>query len=283
MSGTESQNENSVERTEALNPGRLQEIYLSRLTSGLNYQRTVDEKAVRKLAENWNPRYLDPVTVSYRDGKYNVIDGQHRVAAIRRMKESGKLKFDTDVKVLCIVHTGLTYQEEAELFYRLDQCRKKLSSAQSVNALLQSGADPEINDIHGMLKKRGIQWSLDNSAAGDYKIRATRATIYAYRLLGRDAFSRMLVLLLETWRGDPASLSAMMLSGMALFLKTYETRINDRTFSSRLSGVAPEEIIKKAKTDLSVSRNDLRCARSLLVQYNKCVRGGSRLNPRVLC
>ena len=121
MSGTESQNENSVERTEALNPGRLQEIYLSRLTSGLNYQRTVDEKAVRKLAENWNPRYLDPVTVSYRDGKYNVIDGQHRIAAMRRMKESGKLKFDADVKVLCIVHTGLTYQEEAELFYRLDQ------------------------------------------------------------------------------------------------------------------------------------------------------------------
>ena len=97
-----------------LNPGTMQEIALHRLNSGLNYQRTVKERTVQKLVNNWNPIYLDPIVVSYRDGRYNVIDGQHRVTAMKRMSESGKTA--ADVKVLCVVHTGLTYADEAELF-----------------------------------------------------------------------------------------------------------------------------------------------------------------------
>ena len=264
-----------------LNPGTMQEIALNRLNSGLNYQRTVKERTVQKLVNNWNPIYLDPIVVSYRDGRYNVIDGQHRVTAMKRMSESGKTA--ADVKVLCVVHTGLTFADEAELFYKLDQCRKKLSSAQSINALLQSGADAEINEIFKMLKDRHFKWTLDNSAAGDYKIKATRAVIYAYRLLGRKSFPRLLVLLSDTWQGDPASLTAMMLSGTALFLKTYETEINDRTFITRFQTIRPETIVSKARTDFSITRNDLRCARSLLYHYNKFIRGEkNKLDPSIL-
>ena len=264
-----------------LNPGTLQEIALNRLTSGLDYQRTVKERTVQKLINNWNPIYLDPIVVSYRDGRYYVIDGQHRVTAMKRMSESGKTA--SDVKVLCVVHTGLTFADEAELFYKLDQCRKKLSSAQSINALLQSGADAEINEIFRLLKAQGFKWTLDNSAAGDYKIKATRAVIYAYRLLGRKSFPRLLVLLSDTWKGDPASLTAMMLSGTALFLKTYETEINDHIFITRFQSIRPEMILSKARTDYSVTRNDLRCARSLLVHYNKAVRSEKKkLNPAIL-
>ena len=74
-----------VNPDEYMNPGLLREIYLSRLTSGLNYQRVVSEATVQKLIKTWDPRFLDPNVVSYRDGKYYVIDGQHRVVAIRRM------------------------------------------------------------------------------------------------------------------------------------------------------------------------------------------------------
>ena len=268
----------SLERPyDYMNPGHLREINLSRLTSGLPYQRTVSEKKVDALVRNWNNYLMEPIVVSYRDGKYYVIDGQHRVTALCRMYK------DTDAAIPCVVHTGLTYADEAALFYSLDQCKSKLTSAQSINALLQSGANAEINDIQNMLQAQGLQWSLDSSTAGDYKIKATRSVIFAYRLLGRNAFSRMLILLSETWHGDPASLSAMMLSGMALFLKTYETQINDHSFITRFSAIAPEEIIKKARTDLSTSRNDLRCARSLLVKYNKAVRRGKKLNSNILC
>ena len=264
-----------VQADKYLNPGVIRHLYTSRLIAGLPYQRPLNIKTVTSLVKRWNCMLMEPLVVSYRDGRYYVIDGQHRVAALRVIFR------DQDTLVPCIVHTGLTYADEAELFYALDQCKKKLSCEQSVNALLQSGANAEINDIYAILDGRGFIWTLDRSTAGDYKIRSTRTVIRAYRLLGREAFARMLTLLSDTWHGDPASLTSMMLSGTALFLKTYETEINDRTFVTRFSGIAPDEIVQRAKTDLSTPRNDIRCARSLVKRYNTFLRRG-KLNPLIL-
>lgn len=260
-----------------MNPGLLREIYLSRLTSGLDYQRVVSDSTVQKLIKNWDPRFLDPIVVSYRDGKYYVIDGQHRVVAIQRMHP------DEDVKVRCIVHTGLTYADEAELFYKLDQCKKKLSYSQSVNALLQAGTDPELNDIMRRMRTHGFQFATGAGTYGDNMVRATRAMVEAYRLLGPDLFSRMLILLRDTWDGESDSLYAIMLSGMALFLKTYDTQINDRNFAARMSNVAPIAIVRKAEADYSTNRTALRGARVLLEFYNKGLRGARKLNPLLLC
>ena len=46
------------------------ERYLStaRLTSGLPYQRSVEEKDVDSLIEKWDDRLMDPLIVSFRDG-----------------------------------------------------------------------------------------------------------------------------------------------------------------------------------------------------------------------
>ena len=255
----------------------IRNLYTSRLISGLPYQRVVDERKVDALVRQWDNLLMEPVVVSYRDGKYYLIDGQHRIAALRRMFK------DTDTIIPCIVHTGLTYADEAELFYKLDKGREKLSSAQRVNALLQSGANAELNDIDKRIREQGFYWATDKSAYGDNRIKATCAVIEAYRLLGPEAFSRMLGLLRETWHGTSDSLSAIMLSGMALLLKTYETKLNDDSFSIRMSKEDPTLLVRKAKGDFSTNRNALRGARVLIVQYNKGVRKNSRLNPNILC
>ena len=101
-------------------------------------------------------------------------------------------------------------------------------------------------------------------------------------MLGPEAFSRMLGLLRETWRGASDSLCAIMLSGMALLLKTYKKELNDDSFSSRMSKVDPAALVRKAKGDFSTNRNALRGARVLMVYYNKGVRKNSRLNPNIL-
>ena len=267
----------SVNPLEYMKSGWLREINLNRLTSGLPYQRVVDERKVNALVSKWDNLLMEPVVVSYRDGKYYLIDGQHRVAALRRIYK------DADTIVPCIVHTGLTYADEAELFYRLDEGREKLSSAERIHALLQSGANAELNDIDKRINEQGFHWATDKSAYGDDKIKATRAVIEAYRMLGPEGFSRMLKLLRETWHGASDSLCAVMLSGMALLLKTYRAELNDKTFASRMSGLDPAALVRKAKGDFSTNRNALRGARVLMVQYNKCVRKNGKLNPNILC
>ena len=267
----------SASPQEYMKRGWLREINLSRLTSGLPYQRVVDERKVNALVRQWDNLLMEPVVVSYRDGKYYLIDGQHRIAALRRIFK------DADTSVLCIVHTGLTYADEAELFYRLDQGREKLSSAERIHALLQSGANPELNDINGRINEKGFHWATDSGAYGDNRIKATRAVIEAYRMLGPEGFSRMLDLLRKTWRGMSDSLCAIMLSGMALLLKTYKEQLNDDSFSSRMSKEDPAALVRKAKGDFSTNRNALRGARVLMLHYNKGVRKNGRLNPNILC
>ena len=259
---------------EYLNPGIIRNLYTSRLISGSTYQRTLDEKVVAKLVRCWDRMLMEPIVVSYRDGKYYVIDGQHRVAALRILFQ------DKDTLVPCIVHTGLTKQDEAALFYKLDRSRRKLSYAQSISALLKSGESAEINDIQALLDGQGFQWVLDGKSMGNYKIRSTRAVVSAYRMTGHETFPRMLALLSETWDGDPASLTAMMLTGTARFLKSYELEIDDHYFVSRLKDVKPETIVKDTKEYRTIRKSDVRCACVLLYYYNKSIRTQEKkLNP----
>lgn len=167
------------------NPGVLRSLPTSRLTSGLAYQRPVNERVVNLLIRDWDEQLLEPLIVSFRDGRFNLVDGQHRVIALRR-KNGG-----SDVMVLCRVYSGLTYEQEAELCFKLDKAKKRLSMAQSVNALLEAGTDPTIKQINRLLKYEGFVWALGKSRGGAYEVTTTQAVISAYNLFAatRNHFS----------------------------------------------------------------------------------------------
>ena len=78
----------------------------------------------------------------------------------------------------------------------------------------------------------------------------------------------MLLLLEQTWHGLPYSLNAVVFSGLALFLKIYDTELNDRVFIKRLSDVDPDEIICRGRLDFSTNSTALRYARIFLEKYN---------------
>lgn len=244
------------------------------LYSGQPYQRPVLDRDVDKLVREWDPRLLTPLVVSYRDGRYYLVDGQHRVCGSRK-KNNGK-----DVDMLCQVYYGLTYEDEAELYYKLDQAKGHLRLSHATKALVESGSNAEVVEIKRLLENAGFIWALDKSSREPFEIEATRAVMNAYRLLGGAAFSRMLELLAKAWRGTPTSLNASILSGMALFLKTYETEVDDNVFINRLSAVDPEEIIRRGKTDFSTNKAALRFARVIWDKYNGQQRGGRKLPYR---
>lgn len=253
------------------NPGAIRTLSTSRLTSGLPYQRPVDQRKVDKIIREWNPRKLTPVVVSFRDGKFNVVDGQHHIEAMRQ-KAGGR-----DVIVPCIIHTGMTYQEEADMYAALDTDKTPLTPRQHTKALVEAGSDPKIMEIKRLVEDGGFTWALDVQTGEPYEIAPIRALINAYQLLGGAAFSRMLALMAGAWQGTPHSLRASMLSGMALFLKTYETELSDRAFIRRMSAVGPDEIIRQGRLDSSLS---LRFARIIWENYNSQQSGGLELPYR---
>ena len=250
------------------NPGAIRTLSTARLTSGLPYQRPVEQKNVDKLIRNWNSRELYPVIVSFRDGKFNVVDGQNRIAAMRQMAGGG------DVIVPCMIYTGMTYEQEAELYAKLDKGKRPLTPRQHTKALVESGADARIMEIKCLVEDVGFVWALTEPTGEPFEIAPIRALVNAHQLLGGEAFARMLSLLAGAWQGMPNSLRASMLSGMALFVKTYEAELSDRAFIRRMSAVSPEEIIRLGRIEADVG---LRFARIILDKYNG---GGAELPYR---
>lgn len=256
------------------NPGVLRDLSTEQLNSGLAYQRSVEPKAIDELIQNWDLRQLEPINVSLRDGKFNVLDGRHRITSMKKMAGG------QEVIVPCRIFTGLSYEDEAELYALLDKSRRRLSMREPTNAEIESGANAELIEIRRLAEENGFTWTMGEPTGAPDEIGAVRALISAYRLLGGAAFSRMLYLLAGTWHGSPRSLKAGMISGMALFLKTYETEVNDRAFIQRLSETEPDEIIRQSNVDFSTNRTALRFARVIRDKYNGQKRGGRKLPYR---
>ena len=253
------------------NPGTIRSLSTSRLTSGLPYQRPLKQERIDKIIREWNPRKLTPAVVSFRDGKFNLVDGQNRAEAMRQMA-GGK-----DVIVPCIIHTGMTYQEEADMYAALDTDKTPLTPRQHTKALVEAGSDPKIMDIRRLVEENGFTWALDTQTGVPYEIAPVRTLINAYQLLGGAAFSRMLALMAGAWQGTPHSLRSSMLSGMALFLKTYEPELDDQTFIDCMSAVSPDEIIRRGRIDSSIA---LRFARIIWDSYNSQQGSGLELPYR---
>ena len=64
-----------------------------------SYQRTLDEKRVDRIASEFDPALLGTREVSARNGRSAVFDGQHRLAALRKIGRRS---------VPCIVHRELS-------------------------------------------------------------------------------------------------------------------------------------------------------------------------------
>ncbi|MDE7242436.1 MAG: hypothetical protein K2O18_00390 [Oscillospiraceae bacterium] len=251
------------------NPGILRTLSTSQLNSGLPYQRSLNPEKVDKIVREWNPRKITPIVVSF--GTFNIVDGQHHSEAARQ-RAGGR-----DVEVPCIIHTGLTYQEEAQMYADLDTDKTPLTPRQHTKALVEAGFDPKIMDIRQLVEDGGFTWALDVQTGVPYEIAPVRTLINAYQLLGSAGFSRMLALLAGAWQGTPHSLRSAMLSGMALFLKTYEPELDDQTFIACMSSVSPDEIIRRGRIDSSVA---LRHARIIWESYNSRQSGGLELPYR---
>lgn len=111
------------------NPGIAREISTANLNSGQPYQRPVKPSDVNALIRRWDPAYLSPIEVSFRDGSYNVINGQHRIEAMRKMNGGA------DVIVPCLIYTGLSYEREAAMYYPAGQVFWALETVQRHQSL----------------------------------------------------------------------------------------------------------------------------------------------------
>lgn len=94
-----------------------------------SYQR-VETGNAKKIADNWDDNACEFLLVSYRNGKFYVIDGQHRMIA-------AKIKGIQSLP--CVILVGLTKSEEARRFSVQGMGRKKLTPNDTFKANIECG------------------------------------------------------------------------------------------------------------------------------------------------
>ncbi len=180
------------------------------------YQRKLYEDKLRRMIREWNPADVRHVELSFREnGMYFVIDGQHRIEAIRRQEGL------VPQVVRAIVWVGLSVQDEAEMFWRTQdpRNRKALIPEEIHNAALFSG-DPQALRIQRAVDNAGYRIG---PSLGDEQGGSLRAVKHLYTIeqrYGEELLKDTLAFISQSW-GVRAVPAAPMITGVALFMGTF--------------------------------------------------------------
>ena len=230
---------------------------------------TADPDSVQTLAESIAEiGLINPITV---DKENNLIAGLHRLQAANLL---GWSEIECTVRDFTDLQAELAEIDENIIRRNLgtmDRGEKLLRRKEIYEALhpeSKNGGDRRSENFRTKTFRSGSAKSFVQDTAE--KLGVTPRTV-----------EMQIPLLKNTWHGDPNSLLAAMISGMALFLKTYGAEISDKGFVDRFRSVDPLEIGRKAKTDFSTNKNSLRYAKALWKRYNTAKHGGRKLPYRL--
>lgn len=223
------------------------------------YQRTIDPDRVKKILDNFDPNLVNPIKVSFRDGKYWIVDGHHteRVLITRNKNK--------DLPVDCKVFYGMTWLDEVNMF--LEQNGKYARSVNvndKLRAMMNAG-DPDVTQMVKLATKAGFIIDFKGSK-GDNKIVALSTLMRVYANLTKEEYVEYLNLIKKTWGGSSESLCREVLQGTYVFYQTYKGQFKPQNFVNRLKKVSPFAIIRDGK--VSNSPGASKYARQILGYYN---------------
>ena len=206
------------------------------IVSDPEYQRPVDPKRVKMIAEHFNPLKVNPLKVSHRSGKYYVFDGQHTMRVLI-LRNGGD-----DVMADCIIYEGMTQQDEAEMFARQSEFIKRPEKSAEMKALYAAG-DVEIIELKKAIESVGFTFDFSTSKMTN-RIICCGQVLKIFRKTKQSDFIHILELIRNSWHGLPDSLRKEIVGGVWIFYSQYKEDIDTNTAAAKFSRLNPVEILR---------------------------------------
>lgn len=215
-----------------LNDGAAEWLPLKKLTIDERIQRPLNKTWVDREAERFNPDAFGTLIVSRRkDGRYIVLDGQHRAALMDHLGYGDQL-------VPCTVLTGLSFEEEARLFNVLNVQRRAVQYIDrfrnDVNA-----KDPVALAVRDIAKEFTL--TIGRGTA-DRNIQAALALVKVYEGdkgagSGRNpiALRRTLMTLKAAWGDGWETWNGSVIEGVGLCFLRYDNAIDPAELATKLA------------------------------------------------
>lgn len=240
-----------------------------------DYNRKISRKKVERIINNFNEKEVRPVVVSWRNGKYYIIDGQHTALAIYEMSGNNK-----DVIIWCDVYENLSYTEEARLFVLMNTDGTSINKNEVIHGNL-CGEDPYTKEFNEIILNSGL-----HIGQGVNGIR-TPSTSYEIfekdKLNGTNNLQRIMKLIASTWPNTENASQAVIIKGLNILIQNHANKLIDQRFIDRLTGIPIKTLKNEAKSKSQEVRESSHHAmyRVFCKYYNSGVRtrGFEKLIP----
>ena len=228
-----------------------------------DYQRVTNPKQVKSIVQNFDEAKLGALTVSLRDGKYYIIDGAHRLSALRTLKYT---------HALCEILTGLTHEQEADYFRRQGQDKRALRPIDLFKAGIIAG-DEKCIKINEIVKSNSFQ--IGFSYKNFYVLGAIHALFSIVEDYGYETLDDTLCLIVNTWAGIAKATTGAVLLGVAEFVNRYGVAEFDRRLCDSFAVVWYEYKEKMRGSQYTLKARNCMC-RIFVDHYNKGLGSRSR-------
>jgi hypothetical protein len=203
---------------------RLRWISLGKMKVSSFAQRRLVQSHVDHLLSEFDPELVGNPHVSSRDEHYYIVDGQHRVEALKKWLGDGW----EGQQIQCWTYFDLTEAEEADLFDRLNDV-KNVSAFDKFRVRVNAGRPIE-TDIERQVRLEGLVVSREKvpgaiGAVGTLKkvyLRSDAPTLGRTLRIIRDAY------------GD-AGFEASVIDGIGHLCQRYNGQLNDDAAVKKLS------------------------------------------------
>lgn len=238
---------------------KMERLSTALLKSRQPYQRKIDISFIEDKIKEFDWNKVQPVHVSYRDGKYYVLDGQHTILIVEGYNQ-GK---PTDV--ICIVHKGMTYTDEAKYYAEQYDNIHRQSYNQLTVAKFQAGMT-DICELAEKMRSVGARMSYDNSTTKGIPINAAKTVINTYRKYPEYTV-KAVECIVTAYKDRIRCLSGEMIAGVTEFIRLYHNNIVYDKLMEALSITSPD-ILRSNARNLKMSY-PVNWTETLRDQYNK--------------
>lgn len=264
---------------------KMMNVKISDLRLDYAVNRPLYEPKVKQIADNFDPAAIRTLTVSERrDGTFVVLDGQHRMAAMH------SLGYNNGHLVACEVHVGLTQQEEAELFLKLNDARKP--SYKEAFDVRITARDPDALAVTEIVEECGLLLKPEAGSNSERVVRSVAACEKVYRGFSRTDDQRRYPIILKqslltlknAWGATSASLQGPLITGSGRFWLRYGIKAVDfDRLTNNLSKYpgGPNNLIVWAKQHQATigTQLDRAIAEAFVLQHNKGARSKAKQLP----
>jgi hypothetical protein len=195
-----------------IHPTVVEWVRVADLIVPVEYQSDHDPARVKWLVSNYRAREVGTIVVSRRpDGSLVIVDGQHRVLALREL----------GIEVVrAEIHDGLSIVEEANLFEDLNANRRRPTVFDLFRSRV-AGERPDALQVAAIAAEYGYTFRRGGALSRSANhIQAVGAVEAIFRQGGPQLLRGVLSITSGPWAGHSEGLEGQMLRGVAMFLRT---------------------------------------------------------------